>query len=297
MSNIDVSVVIAVRNEEIYIREAIQSVLNQQGLSFELIVIDDASTDSTFDILTKFTAEHNNLRLFKNPNPGKARAFNLGVSLSLGNFVCLFAGDDIMPEGSLFRRWEIVKNQTDSSFVVGLSKLISMSTNKKFDGQIVPKEKGVGGFTGTSYLMGRDALNKIFPVPESLPNEDSWMYYAISMLPEIKIIHSDIISNNWRVHDGNSINFMVDFATYNSKITPRMKAPYLFLEKFEGELTEKTRKKLKEEIKCEEKRLKGDVLGIMLTGLGFVEKLRFVSMSNAFFYNLRKNFFKFFSGW
>jgi glycosyltransferase involved in cell wall biosynthesis len=297
MSKIDVSVVIAVRNEEKYVEEAVKSVLEQQGLQHEVIVIDDNSTDSTFNILESIAKNYSNLNLCKNPNAGKSKAFNLGVSLAKGDFVCLFAGDDIMPKDSLFERWKIIHTHTDSSNVVGLSKLICMSNDKKFDGQLVPKKRGVGGFTGTSYLIGRDALNKIFPVPESLPNEDSWMYYAVSMLPQVKIVHSDIVSNFWRVHEGNSINMMVDFKTYNSKITPRMRAPYLFLEKFKSELSQETQIRLQEEIKCEEKRLKGDFIGIMFTGLGLVEKLRFVSMSNNFFYNIRRRFFNFFSGW
>lgn len=297
MSETEVSVVIAVRNEEKYIREAIASVLNQNGVNHEVVVVDDNSTDNTYKILEEISKENKNLKLYVNPNPGKSRAFNLGVSLATGNFVCLFAGDDIMPEGSLCKRWAIVSAEPNSANSVGLSKIKCMSTDKKFDGQIVPKKSGVGGFTGTSYLIGRNALNQIFPVPESLPNEDSWMLYAVSMLPDVKVVHSDIISNYWRVHEGNSINMMVDFDTYNKKITPRMRAPYLFFEKFEKILTPEKRIKLLEEMKCEEKRIKGDIFGIMFTKLPFVEKLRFVSMSNSFFYNLRRNLFKLFSGW
>ncbi|MDZ7878569.1 MAG: hypothetical protein U5L45_12895 [Saprospiraceae bacterium] len=202
-----------------------------------------------------------------------------------------------MPMDSLRQRWDVVKNDKNASWTVGLSKLKSMSVHKQFDGMIVPKKESVGGFTGTSYLMGRNALDKIFLVPETLPNEDSWMMYAISMLPQIQIKQSGIISNYWRVHEGNSINMMSDFDTYNRKITPRLKAPELFLEKFKYELPNDVVLKLEREIKCEEKRQKKDIIGILLSDLPLVGRLRTLSMTNSSFYFFRKHFYKFFSGW
>lgn len=297
MSNPNVSVVIAVRNESKYIESALRSVLNQKGLIHEVILVDDNSTDNTFEIAGKLTSEYSNLILRRNLKIGKASAYNFGVSISSGDFVCLFAGDDLMPDGSLFLRWEKVSASDEPENTVGLCRLISISENKKFDGELIPKKPGKGGFTGCSYMMGRSAVRYIFPVPETLPNEDSWLLYGVSMIPQIKIVHSEIVGCFWRVHDGNSINMMVDFKTYNQKITPRMKAAELFFNQYKEILPNAVRRQLVEEIKCEDYRKKGNVIGVLSTKLPLVQRLRFVSMTNGLFYGIRKMFFKFFSGW
>jgi glycosyltransferase involved in cell wall biosynthesis len=297
MNTIDVSVVIAMRNEEIYVEEAILSILNQTGVIFDIIVVDDASTDNTYEILTQLAREHSNLQVLKNPNPGKAAAYSLGIELSTGTYACLFAGDDIMPQGSLAARYQMIKNYPNTSSIVGLCKLISMSKDKRFDGHLIPKKPGIGGFTGSSYLMNRIAIQKVFPVPSILPNEDSWLELSFSLLPNINVIHSEIVGCQWRVHEGNSINMAVDFDTYNSKITPRMNVSRIFNDKFGSELSEASRKKLLGIIQCENSRLKGDFIGILFSRAHIVDKLRAISIYNRLFYNLRRNFFNFFSGW
>jgi glycosyltransferase involved in cell wall biosynthesis len=293
----DISVIIAVRNEERYIKEAIQSVCTQTGVNHEVIVIDDNSTDKTFEILEVLKAEHGNLYIQRNPNPGKVRAFNLGISLAKGKYYCLFAGDDIMPQGSLLARLESIKAHPQDGLIIGLSKLMTLSDDKNFNGQIIPKQEGRGGFTGTSYLMTMNAVKIIFPVPEILPNEDSWLYLCINYLPGMELVHSDIISNHWRVHAGNSISHFSDFETYNKKYTPRMEVYKVFYRFHEAELSERNKNTLIQIIKCEEARREGNVLKIMLNSAPLIERLRAVSAATPFFYNLRKRFFHFFSGW
>jgi hypothetical protein len=117
------------------------------------------------------------------------------------------------------------------------------------------------------------------------------------MLPNIQIVHSEIISNYWKVHEGNSINMTVDFRTYNAKIAPRMRAQNLFLEIKGHELSDKNKAALLLLIKIEELRLKGNFLGILFSNGPFIEKLRSISMSNNFFYIARSYLFGFFSGW
>lgn len=297
MNEIDISVVIAVKNEEIHVKEAILSILSQTGLMYEVIVIDDASTDKTYEILTQLAQQHNILKIFKNPNPGKAAAFSLGIELSTGTYACLFAGDDIMPKNSLYERWCKIKDYPNDSSVVGLCKLISMSKNKKFDGRIIPSRPGIGGFTGSSYLMNRHAISRVFPIPSILPNEDSWLELSFSLLPNIHVIHSNIIGCQWRIHEGNSISMTVDYETYNSKITPRMNVSYVFNDKFGAELTEKNRKRLQGKIQCEQNRLKGNFMGILFARAAFIDKLRSISIYNSFFYSIKKRLFGLFSGW
>ncbi|UVL68165.1 glycosyltransferase family 2 protein [Pseudomonas sp. B21-031] len=296
MSQLDVSVVIAVKNEEVYVESAVLSVLEQTGLHFEVLVVDDGSTDRTLEILTKLEAAHPDLRVLKNPKAGKCSAFNFGVANAHGRFVCIYAGDDIMPAGSLAARYAKVQGYATTTPVVGLCKLITMSEDKKFDGHLVPKRAGQGGLTGVSYMMNRLVVEKIFPVPETLPNEDTWMELAVTSF-NWTLVHSDIVGCQWRVHSGNSINMQVDFSTYNKKLTPRMAAIRIFYDRYGDELSPSSKGKLYQKVRCEEFRAKGDIIGILTTQTDLVSRLRALSASNSFFYTVRKRLYGLLSGW
>jgi glycosyltransferase involved in cell wall biosynthesis len=297
MLQLDVSVVIAVKNERFYVQSAIESVLNQEGVEHEIIVVDDGSTDETFPIIYSLTCKHPRLQVLRNPKSGKCSAFNFGVSIASGRFVCIFAGDDIMPAKSLYRRWSAVKDMPDHVPIVGLCKILTMSEFKRFDGHLIPRAKGRGAISGVSPMMNQAALKKIFPVPEILPNEDTWMEIAILHLPEFKIVHTDTIGCLWRVHAGNSINMRVGFADYNKRITPRMRAFNLFFEKYGSELGRKSKRQLQNKINLENWRLSGNIARIILSPVGLVEKLRALSITNKFMYEIRRQLYGIFSGW
>ncbi|MDR7271844.1 glycosyltransferase involved in cell wall biosynthesis [Pelomonas saccharophila] len=293
----DVSVVIAVKNEEVHVESAVTSVVEQVGLTFEVIVVDDGSTDRTSEILSALAGRHAHLRVVRNPKAGKCSAFNHGISLATGRFVCIFAGDDIMPAGSLAARFAKVKDYPVDEPVVGLCKLVTMSEVKRFDGHLVPRKPGVGALSGVSPLMSQQVLHKIFPVPEMLPNEDTWMELAVLHYPGWTVVHSDIVGCAWRVHQGNSINMMSAFPEYNRKITIRLRAYGLFLAQHGADLRPAGRSELQAKVQCEEQRVKGSVIGVLRSPVGWVDRLRALSITNGFMYGVRRRLYGLLSGW
>jgi glycosyltransferase involved in cell wall biosynthesis len=297
MNNISVSVVVAVKNEEIHVEAAIKSIAEQMGIEHEVVAVDDGSTDNTLRILFALAEKYPKLKVFINPNSGKCSAFNFGITKACGDFVCIFAGDDLMPIDSLRLRYSVIQHLPADKPYVGLCKLTTMSTTKKLNGHLIPRAKGRGALSGVSPLMNRSALERIFPVPEVLPNEDTWMELAISYLNELNVIHSDIIGCNWRLHNGNSINMLVSFSDYNKKISVRLSAYPLFYESHKNQLSETGRSELIAKINCEQSRSRGDVLGVLRSNIGLVDKLRALSITNSVFYNIRRSFYGLFSGW
>lgn len=87
-----VSVIIPVFNGEQYIAMALESVFSQTYQNYEVIVIDDGSTDRTEEIMAPFLSE---LKFIRQPNSGPACARNKGIENSIGEFVAFLDHDDI----------------------------------------------------------------------------------------------------------------------------------------------------------------------------------------------------------
>jgi glycosyltransferase involved in cell wall biosynthesis len=87
-----VSVILCNFNYGAYIKEAIDSVLTQSYEHFELIVVDDGSTDDSRSIITSYD-DHRLVKVFK-PNEGQASAFNEGINVATGKYVAFLDSDD-----------------------------------------------------------------------------------------------------------------------------------------------------------------------------------------------------------
>lgn len=93
-----VSVLMPVYNSEKFILESVTSVLNQTFIDFELIIIDDCSTDATLSII-KSISDSRILLIEKNKNSGYTDSLNYGISIAKGTFIARMDADDIcMPE-------------------------------------------------------------------------------------------------------------------------------------------------------------------------------------------------------
>lgn len=96
----DISVIMSVYNGETYLEEAIESVINQTFKNWELIVINDCSTDSTSEILTAFASKDERIKVNTNEvNLKLPTSLNKAISLSSGKYIARMDADDIcLPE-------------------------------------------------------------------------------------------------------------------------------------------------------------------------------------------------------
>jgi hypothetical protein len=95
IANPCVSVLMPVRNCELYVAQAIQSILDQSTSSFELILIDDGSSDSTLRILKGFTLHEPRIHLISRGNRGLIYSLNEGLEAAHGEYIARMDGDDI----------------------------------------------------------------------------------------------------------------------------------------------------------------------------------------------------------
>lgn len=94
MSQTIVSVIIPVYNVEKYLRECIDSVLAQTYTDFELLLIDDGSTDSSGAICDKYAEQDSRVKVFHKPNGGVSSARNLGLDNAKGEYLIFLDADD-----------------------------------------------------------------------------------------------------------------------------------------------------------------------------------------------------------
>jgi glycosyltransferase involved in cell wall biosynthesis len=95
-----ISVVIPVYNGEAFVADAIDSVLVQQGVAFEVIVIDDGSTDATPAILARYG---DTISVYRQSNAGEGAARNAGIRHMRGELALFLDADDLIPPGYLDR--------------------------------------------------------------------------------------------------------------------------------------------------------------------------------------------------
>lgn len=97
-----VSIITPVYNSNRFIRETVKSVLNQTYSNFELIVVDDHSSDDSLEILTDLAEEDSRVKVFQTPtNSGAAVARNIGLENAQGQFVAFVDSDDIWEKNKL----------------------------------------------------------------------------------------------------------------------------------------------------------------------------------------------------
>jgi glycosyltransferase involved in cell wall biosynthesis len=116
-SNPSVSIIVPIYNAAQYIPKCIESVLHQSYSDFELLLIDDGSTDNSAKICRKYAAEDNRIVFISKENGGAGSARNLALSLAKGVYTSFVDSDDYIDEKYL----EILVNtikETDSDIVM-----------------------------------------------------------------------------------------------------------------------------------------------------------------------------------
>ena len=88
------SIIVPVYNVEEYLQECVLSVLNQSFDDFELILVDDGSTDCSFELCKKFEADNNCVKAFRQSNSGASVARNNGLECATGEYILFLDSDD-----------------------------------------------------------------------------------------------------------------------------------------------------------------------------------------------------------
>ena len=182
------SIIIPVYNRPWCIKESIDSVLNQTCQDFELILIDDGSTDSTGQILEDYRNRYKSVKVIFQENKGVSSARNTGIENSDGEFIAFLDSDDLwIPEKleiqkNFFEENDSVICQTEETWIRNGKRINPKFRHKKPSGDIFISSLALCLVSPSAVMMRREFFEKTGLFDTSMKaceDYDLWLRGAI----------------------------------------------------------------------------------------------------------------------
>ncbi|MDU1846689.1 MAG: glycosyltransferase [Niallia nealsonii] len=221
---IELSIIIPIYNADKYLDKCISSVLCQTYKNFELILIDDGSSDTSLSICQKYQLLDKRVRLYHQENNGPSSARNVGIDYAKGEYIAFIDADDYITEDMYTDLMSIIKKENCDLVI---SPLIHQFIGRK-NKESCPTNLGYYGMINNSYV---DA-NKIYPLFENgIVNGPCGKIYKASFIKEHKLRMPD------EIHYGEDLIFNIEYLHYCNAIYLTDKAFYYYVKKKSGSLT------------------------------------------------------------
>jgi glycosyltransferase involved in cell wall biosynthesis len=193
-----VSVVIPTYNRGWILKEAIDSVLNQDFKNFELIVIDDGSADGTGDIIDAYGSE---IKAVQQPNKGVSAARNRGIAAAEGQLIAFLDSDDLWLPKKLSRQVDFfdsnpdaVINQTEEIWIRDGMRVNPRKRHRKSAGMIFERSLGLCLISPSAVMIRKTLFDVVGLFDESLPAcEDYDLWLRISYRYDVHLIDTPLI--------------------------------------------------------------------------------------------------------
>ena len=216
---IPVSVILPTFNRAQTIKRALQSVLNQKEVSFEIFVVDDGSTDETRTLVEEFAREKTGFHYLFQPNQGPSAARNLGIQAASAPFVAFLDSDDEWLPGKLKAQLEFFDQhpdyficQTEEIWIRRGTRVNPLKKHKKYGGFIFEQCLPLSIVSPSCVMMRRELFRQIGFFDETLPaceDYDLWLRtsarFPIGLIQKPYVMkyggHSDQRSRQFPVMD------------------------------------------------------------------------------------------------
>ncbi len=156
-----ISVITSVYNDQAYLAQSIESILNQSESDFEFIIIDDGSTDNSLSIIESYQKKDSRIKLIRNnDNIGLTKSLNKGLHQAQGRYIARQDANDVSLTGRLAKQFNYLESHTDV-FLCGSA--ISFIDDK---GHLTPKKQ-------------KDYLFSVEGVARALSNQNCFVHSTI----------------------------------------------------------------------------------------------------------------------
>jgi len=125
-----ISILLPVYNVESYVKESVNSILAQTFIDFELIIVNDGSTDSSLSILKELAQQDSRINIISRPNTGIVGALNDGLNMCSGKYIARIDADDLYPVDRLLTQVNWLEENPEYGAICG--GLTAINENGKF---------------------------------------------------------------------------------------------------------------------------------------------------------------------
>ena len=215
-----ISVIVPVYNQEKYLEECIESIINQTYKNLEIILVDDGSTDDSLKICKKYKKIDKRIKIVEKENGGLSTARNAGLAIATGDYIMFCDSDDYyLPKTCELMEKEITSK--DADYVIGnyinCTEEGKLWKNPIFDKKLYPNFKvEINDYTKSFYIMSSSVCNKCFrksfldehefKFVEGLPAEDA-IFTTACFVKSTKVYYiKDIIYAYRQRNAGTSIS-------------------------------------------------------------------------------------------
>jgi glycosyltransferase involved in cell wall biosynthesis len=210
MDSVKISVLITCYNRANYIEDAIESVLNSSFNDYELIIVDDNSTDGTQAIISKYENKDSRIRLYYNEsNLGQFKNRNYAVSLAKGDYIKFLDSDDILYSHGLDLFYNYAIHNNNVAAIICSDILHDTVPYPIF---LNPEQSYIKFYLESSFptvgpsaiLFKRSAFDKVGGFPDqSYVGSDIELLLLLAAKFDILVIHSGLIW--YRKHEGQEL--------------------------------------------------------------------------------------------
>ena len=213
-----ISVCMAVFNGERYLKQQLQSILSQLRKYDEIVIVDDASTDTSLQLI--YNLQDSRIRVIQNlENQGVISSFATALQNSEGDVIFLSDQDDIWLPKKVQKILEVFQKQSDITLVTSDAQLINeegeiiapsfFSLRGQFIDHLLPnlmKNK----YHGCTLAFRKELLKKVLPFPDDIPMHDSWIGLVNHLYGETIYLEEPLLQ--YRIHNYNTGRGISDHA-------------------------------------------------------------------------------------
>lgn len=205
---VNVSVLLPAYNCAEFLAQALQSILDQSYTDFELIIIDDGSSDNSGKIADDFAAADPRITVYHTENRGLVDALNLAASKASGKFLARMDGDDISYPHRFARQVKVLED--DPEIVAVSNSIVIIDQNGRPEPRLTVAENrqtnlfsvpALENYLVHPFLMMRkEAFDRVGGYRHILHSEDAELYYRLEEVGKLKNLPE--VLGEYRVHKG-----------------------------------------------------------------------------------------------